>query len=159
MITMSANTRAAGNRLESPIGERARSGGARRGMTLLEVIIALSLTALLLTGVYVFYSNTLRTRDAADELTKDTQLARVTLTRIADDIRHAGGYTPGFGVGLTGERESITIYRYRKNNRIPYRILYLFFPSVRSCYNGIYRVAIDRQRNTCDQTQQFLVNV
>ncbi|MBN1488393.1 MAG: prepilin-type N-terminal cleavage/methylation domain-containing protein [Phycisphaerae bacterium] len=91
---------------------RATAACARPGVTLLEVILAMALTAMLLTGVYAFYSNTLRTREAARELTVDTQLARVILARIADDVRHAGGFTPGFGVGLTGTHETLTLYRY-----------------------------------------------
>jgi hypothetical protein len=80
-------------------------------MTLLEVLLAMTLTAMLLTGVYLFYSNTLRARAAADDLTDDTQLARVILTRIADDIRYAAAYMPGYGVGLQGGRHEVSLYR------------------------------------------------
>ncbi len=88
----------------------------RRALTLLEVIIALSLTGVLLSGVYLFYSNTLRAREIADRLVADAQLSRITLARIADDLRNAGGYTPGFGVGVTGEIDKwgngvVKIYR------------------------------------------------
>jgi len=85
---------------------------AGAGVTLLEVIIALGLMGMLLSGVYVFYTNILGTRDAADKMTTDVQLSRVTIMRIADDIREAAGYVPGFGIGLTGDRHSIQLYRY-----------------------------------------------
>jgi len=81
-------------------------------MTLLEVIIALALMSVLLSGVYIFYSNTLRTRETADDLTTNAQLDRTTIKRIADDVRCAAGYMPGFGVGLIGDRHSVALYRY-----------------------------------------------
>jgi len=94
---------------------RRRVGGlraARPGLTLLEVIIAMGLTGMLLASVYVFYANVLQTREAADLITKDALLSRVTVARIADDVRNAGGFTPGFGVGLTGDKHSISVFRY-----------------------------------------------
>lgn len=93
-------------------GRIAAAPASRRGVTLLEVILALGLTGMLLAGVYVFYANVLATREAADKICLDSQLMRVTVDRIADDVRYAGGFTPGFGVGLTGDKHSISVYRY-----------------------------------------------
>lgn len=81
-------------------------------MTLLEILLALSLIVMLLAGVYIFYVNTMRARESADLLTKDVALTRFVLERMANDIRHAAAFTPGFGVGLTGDRHQITLYRY-----------------------------------------------
>jgi prepilin-type N-terminal cleavage/methylation domain-containing protein len=98
---------------DEPVRARVDSARvSRRGMTLLEVIIAMGLTGMLLASVYIFYANILATRQAADKITTGAQLFRVTIDRIADDVRYAGGYTPGFGVGLTGDKHSISIYRY-----------------------------------------------
>lgn len=89
----------------------------RRGLTLLEIIITLSLTGVLLSGVYIFYANTLRTREMADRKVTDVQLLRVTLERIADDVRNAAGFAPEFGSGIKSEMDkwrngSIEIYRH-----------------------------------------------
>lgn len=81
-------------------------------MTLLEILLALTLTVSLLTGVYIFYVNMMKAREAANDLTSDIQLTRIVLSRIANDIRQVAPFTPGFGVGVVGERHSITIYRY-----------------------------------------------
>lgn len=83
----------------------------RRGLTLLEILLALSLTVAMLVGVYIFFVNIMRARDTADKLTKDVELTRVTLNRIANDIRQTATYIPGFGVGLFGDRHSITMFR------------------------------------------------
>lgn len=95
-----------------PTGGRRVRAARRRGFTMLEVLIALVLTASLLSGVYMFFENVIRARKEAGAVDDDSQLRRYTLERIAEDVRYAAGYVPGFGVGLTGTRHSITIYRY-----------------------------------------------
>ena len=85
--------------------------GVRRGLTLLEVLLALGLTVLLLSGVFGFYATALRTREEARAYTQDVRLFRSILSRMAEEIRHATATVPGDGIGFRGDRRKITIVR------------------------------------------------
>ena len=87
--------------------DRARS----RGFSLLEVVVALALMLLLLSGVFGFYLTALRVRNEAGQVTRDIAQMRAELLRIADDIRHATNMVPGDGRGFRGTRDNITIVR------------------------------------------------
>jgi len=74
----------------------------RPGWTLLEVILALSLTTLLLSGIYgamhLFYRGVTTTRASVER----DQLARTVLRRVSDDLRSAVRYMPADTSGLSG---------------------------------------------------------
>jgi len=65
-----------------------------RGFTLLEVLLALSLSALVLIAVAMAVDFQLRVVDASRAHIEEAQLARVLLQRIADDIRSVVAYDP-----------------------------------------------------------------
>ncbi|NLX21391.1 MAG: hypothetical protein GXY55_06925 [Phycisphaerae bacterium] len=82
-----------------------------RGFTLLEAILALSLTILLMSGVFAFYMTVMQARDEGSRATRDAKLNRAVLDRIADEIRHATDIVPGDGIGFSGDERKITIIR------------------------------------------------
>ena len=91
-----------------------RGRPARRpGLTLLEVILALSLMIMLLSGVYSFYATSLKAREVGGTIARDAMLTRALLERIADELRHATDIVPGDGIGFRGERDNITIVHTR----------------------------------------------
>jgi prepilin-type N-terminal cleavage/methylation domain-containing protein len=59
----------------------------RRGMSIVEVLIALAITALLLTAVAVAYSASARAIEVNDEFFRATQAGRVSLLRVLTDVR------------------------------------------------------------------------
>lgn len=59
--------------------------------------------------LFWFYANALDTRDASVERIRHTQLARVVIDRMAKEIRQATGFSGGFGTGIFGTRERISI--------------------------------------------------
>ena len=61
----------------------------RAGFTLLEMIMAIGLMTVVLTSVMFFYSNVLQTRKEGEKLAQRTQLERVLLRKMAEEIRQA----------------------------------------------------------------------
>lgn len=66
-----------------------RGGPARRGVTLLELILALGLSILVLGAVALAINVFLRQLDARRSQVEETQIARAVLRMIADDLRSA----------------------------------------------------------------------
>ena len=81
----------------------------RRGFTLLEVVIAISLLVLLMTMLMMFYDNALVQRNEGTKRSRDAQLARVILDRMAGEVRQAVGNVPGYGVGVFGYKDRIEV--------------------------------------------------
>jgi len=84
---------------------------AARGLTLLEVIVAVSLMVMLLGAMLTFFFQTMKIRDAARENSERTQIARQVLSRIEAELRGTiGSDEIGFPVAarLLGDRRSIT---------------------------------------------------
>jgi type II secretory pathway pseudopilin PulG len=81
----------------------------RRGFTLLEVILAISLTIVLVSGMFAFYSYVLRARQAGTASVHNTKLDRAVLDRMVREIRQATSIVPGDGVGFRGSRHRIAI--------------------------------------------------
>ena len=81
----------------------------RRGVTLLEILLAMSLLVTLTSMTYWFYGSSMETtrrgRTEADKL----RLARVVLDRIATEIRQANSATAEDRMGIRGDKESIAI--------------------------------------------------
>ena len=66
---------------------RVRRGQCRRGITLLEILLAMSLLVLLTSMTYWFYGSMLGSRQRDTKQARKLQLARVVLHRIAKEIR------------------------------------------------------------------------
>ena len=98
-------------RLTQPRRVSGRYVVSTRGFTLLEAILALSLTILLMSGVFAFYMTVMQARDEGSRATRDAKLNRAVLDRIADEIRHATDIVPGDGIGFSGDERKITIIR------------------------------------------------
>jgi hypothetical protein len=96
---------------ETRIGGAAGCASGRRGLTLIEVILALTLMIVLLSGVFAFYQTTLKARKEGGEIARDVLLARALLEQMADELRQATDIVPGDGIGFRGEREKLTIVR------------------------------------------------
>lgn len=94
----------------------------RPAFTLLEVILALVLTVVLLTGVIAFYMAVLSARQEGVRYVADAKLDRFILDRLADEIRHATSIVPGDGIGFRGDRHEITIVRVGMPERYAYDV-------------------------------------
>ena len=63
--------------------------GRRAGFTLLEMIMAIGLMTVVLSSITFFYSNVLRTRQEGEKFAQRTQLERILLKKMAEEIRQA----------------------------------------------------------------------
>jgi prepilin-type N-terminal cleavage/methylation domain-containing protein len=91
-----------------------RSNGTwQRGLTLLEVLLAMALVVVLLGVVQLFYAVSLRTCAEGRVLSRDARLARAALQRIAQDVRNASGFARGYGPGLVGDAHWISLQTVR----------------------------------------------
>jgi type II secretory pathway component PulJ len=75
------------------------------GVTLLEVLLALALTSLVLATLFIFTQTTMQSDAAGRELAQRSQLARVVIDRIANDVRQAAA----FGTSISGDKNSIRV--------------------------------------------------
>ncbi len=79
-------------------------------MTLIELLLALGLVVLVSSMMFLFFNQTLRTREHGRRMMTDGRLARVIAHKIADEIRSAGGTLPGIGPGIDGKERVITLH-------------------------------------------------
>lgn len=96
---------------------RPRSRPTRRGVTLLEVTLAMGLLVVLSSMTYWFYSASLDTSRQGTEETRKLRLVRVVLNRIGTEIRQAALITADNRVGIRGEPERIWLSSYRVPRR------------------------------------------
>lgn len=89
----------------------------RRGLSLLEVVLSLSLLVILSSITYWFYSSAMRTRERDIQYADKIRLARVLLDRMAHEIRQATIQTADGGVGIDGDMERIRISSLRVPGR------------------------------------------
>ncbi len=75
------------------------------GITLLEVILSLGLLGVLLAMLFMFAGTAMRADAAGRKLATRSQLARVVLDRIAEEVRQA----TAFGTAISGDRNSIRV--------------------------------------------------
>jgi len=99
---------------EGPVADglhlRGSVGGTLcRGVTLLELLLAVSLLLLTMGALFGFYGVALRATSEASEYTMRSREARVILQQIARDIRQAAVSPSGGGAPLRGTMHSITI--------------------------------------------------
>jgi prepilin-type N-terminal cleavage/methylation domain-containing protein len=66
---------------------RRASRAARAGLSLVEVLIALSITAMLLTAVAAAFSASAKAIEVNDQFFRATQAARVSVNRVVSDLR------------------------------------------------------------------------
>jgi len=78
------------------------------GFTLLEVLLAITLTIMLMSGVFGFYVTILRARHEGCQATRAMKMNRSILMGIANEIRHTTIVKPGDGIGFRGDRHSMT---------------------------------------------------
>jgi len=90
---------------------RSQSDGTRRhrGLTLLELLLAIGLMVLMSGMMFMFYAVTLRTREHGTRMMVDTQLCRTIALKIADEIRSANGFLQGLGPGIGGNSRIIRL--------------------------------------------------
>ncbi len=81
----------------------------RRGVTLLEILLAMSLLVTLTSMTYWFYSSSLDTSRKGTTEADKLRLARVVLERISTEIRQANSATAEDRMGIRGDKESIAI--------------------------------------------------
>jgi prepilin-type N-terminal cleavage/methylation domain-containing protein len=81
----------------------------RRGVTLLEILLAMSLLVTLTSMTYWFYSSSMETNQRGTMEADKLRLARVVLDRITTEIRQASSTTAEDRMGIRGEKESIAI--------------------------------------------------
>lgn len=86
-------------------------GSRRRAFTLLEVILALTLMIMMMSGVFSFYQTVLRSREEGSRATLDAMRARALLMTMVEEIRSVAPIVPGDGYGFRGTKDSITIVR------------------------------------------------
>lgn len=94
-----------------------RARFACRGVTLLEVALAMGLLVILSSMTYWFYSSSLETSRDGTEAAQKLRLARVVLDRLATEIRQAAVITADNRVGIRGEPERLWLSSYRVPSR------------------------------------------
>ncbi len=86
---------------------RARNQTRARGVSLLEMTLAMGLLVTVTTLTYWFYSTALATRETETESARKLRLVRVTLHQIEDEIRQVSIISNDGRVGILGEPERI----------------------------------------------------
>lgn len=81
----------------------------RAGFTLLEVILAMSILAVVSGLMYWFFWNSMSTTERETGKARDVQLVRAVLDRLARELRQASGFVPNYGAGVIGYEHAISI--------------------------------------------------
>ena len=107
------------------------------GFTLLEILIAVAILALVVSSLYGAYSGTLETTEMVESIRDVDQVARLTLMQMADDFKSLyyqkaqgeGEESPySFGGGMEGEGEGGAIVEFATTSHLGFD---LTFPSQR----------------------------
>lgn len=88
-----------------------------RGVTLLEVVLAMGILVFLSSMTYWFYASSLEASRHGTAAAQRLRLIRVILDRMAKEIRQAAVITVDGKVGLRGEAEQISLSTYRVPTR------------------------------------------
>jgi len=86
-----------------------RQPGVRRGVTLLEMMLAIGLITLISATMFAFYHQSLRTRDRGQKAISSSYLAKIVAHQIAEEVRGANGFVNALGPGVTGTDRLLTI--------------------------------------------------
>ena len=89
----------------------------RRAVTLLEVILALGILGFVFSMTYWFYSSTLDTRRESELRNRKTQLVRVLLDRMAEELRQVSFEAIEGTAGMRGTPEELWLYTRRLPGR------------------------------------------
>lgn len=89
----------------------------RRGVTLLEIILAMGLLVLLTSLTYWFYGSSLQSRQRGTMEAQRLRLVRAVLDRMGTEIRQASVITAEGRVGLRGEAERLWLSTLRLPSR------------------------------------------
>jgi len=81
----------------------------RRGVTLIELILALGLITLVSMMMFAFFDLTLKIRENTSRVMADSHLLRVVANRIADEVRACNGFVSSVGPGISGEERMLAI--------------------------------------------------
>lgn len=81
----------------------------RRAMTVLELLLAISLIALVMMVMFAFYDITLSERDRSTRMITEGSLARRTALKIADEIRSSSGFLGNGDPGVWGTERFLSI--------------------------------------------------
>lgn len=81
----------------------------RRGITLLEMLLAVGLLLMTIATLFLFYTIALDATGRAGKFTVRTQQARVVLQQLAREIRQAAAGAADKGEALTGKMHSLTL--------------------------------------------------
>lgn len=91
------------------ITNMARKDFARRGLTLLEVLLSLGLITMVSAMMFMFYDSILLRREYGRKAVSAGYLARTIADQIAEEIRAANGFVLAAGPGISGTDRMITI--------------------------------------------------
>jgi type II secretory pathway component PulJ len=83
----------------NPQHQPVRRSARRSAFTLLEMIISIGLFVTLMGFLFTFYDTVLREREEGQAVSRNAQLARVVLDRMARELRQATANTPSYGTG------------------------------------------------------------
>ncbi len=94
-----------------PIIPGLRRSTQRRGLTLLELLLALGLIVVIMGGVFAWYLTIQKTRKSSIDSLRDVLMMRALLEQVANEVRHATDLVPGDGIGFSGDENRIVIVR------------------------------------------------
>ncbi len=78
---------------------------------MLEVLLALMLIIIMMSGLFGFYQMVLRGREEGGRVALDAMRARALLSKMVEEIQSVAPIVPGDGFGFRGTKDSITIVR------------------------------------------------
>ncbi|MFQ5410978.1 MAG: hypothetical protein ACE5EC_01725 [Phycisphaerae bacterium] len=95
----------------------------RRGLTLLEVMLAIGLIVLVSSMMFMFYHQSLQIRKHVQKAVSTGYLARTIAHQIAEEIRAANGFLIDAGPGISGTDRLITLQTVRMPDKKLFRKL------------------------------------
>jgi len=95
----------------------------RHGVTLLEVLLAIGLIVLVSSMMFMFYSQSLRTRAYVQKVVSTGYLARTIAHQIAEEIRATNGFLIEAGPGISGTDRLITLQTVQMPDKKLFRVL------------------------------------
>ena len=83
-----------------------RRTSAKRGVTLMEVVLAVTLTAMVLSSAMVFYRHALKVRREIEAEIQTIEAQRMIMDRMTNELRGAMSYR-FLGIGMEGESDNV----------------------------------------------------